>query len=126
MNQVGAARNQPCRDCGEPVLEFDIDIFSWSIRLQDHDLPINGRFDDLLAEYRLWEFHGPHLGWSPKYGGQRTWRPLRATHICPDSDYIPLFNSKAAAAAYRAERDTHDRPDQVGGKHKTKHKEKST
>lgn len=92
MNQVGAARDTVCPNCGEPVLEFDVDIFTWSIRLQGNDLPITADLQQLAREFRVWEDHGPRLGWTQKYTAERSWRPIRATHICVDSPFIPIRN----------------------------------
>jgi hypothetical protein len=123
MNQIGEARPEKCDRCGDPILAFDVDIFSWSIHLEDHDLPVNADFPYLLRQYRLWEYFGPNLGWTCKYSGDRNWRPLRATHICVDSPYVPLFDSKAAAEAHRAQlRTQDDRPASGGGKQKHKNK----
>ena len=121
MNQTSEARTRACPKCAEPVLAFDVDVFTWSIHLETNDLPITADFNNLLNQYRLWEYYGPRLGWSPKYSGDRNWRPVRATHLCADSPYIPLFDSKTAAQAARAERAINDRP--ASGGDKQKHKE---
>jgi hypothetical protein len=115
MNQVGAARTAACPKCAEPVLAFDVDVFSWSVLLEDHDLPITADLPGLTRQYRIWEDHGPRLGWTPKYTTDRNWRPIRATHLCPASTYIPLITGS-----------TDDRPESGGGKHKNKNKKEHT
>lgn len=115
MNQIGKATTSVCADCGETVLGFTVDVFSWVVYLEDHDLPVNADLKALTRQYRIWENRGPVIGWVPKYQPVRTWRALRATHLCAAKPNVPFYDAA-----------THVRPDTRGGKQKHKHKERTT
>lgn len=84
MNQVGPDRDDTCPRCGDPVVAFNVDLFSQPMRLEPRDVPVTADLVALHREFRLWHHLGPRLGWSPKYTADRDWRPLRVTHRCAD------------------------------------------
>lgn len=72
-----------CPTCTTPVLAVRVEYTNRPVLLDDHELPITARLDDLIGEALAWQFLGPRLGWEPLHVAERNWRPIRGRHHCP-------------------------------------------
>lgn len=75
-----AVKRKRCRCCGAHVDEFT-EPYGRVVRL---DIAPPSVDVDLSADRdRLYEYHGPRVGWTPKFLPERGWRELRLVHECP-------------------------------------------
>jgi len=92
LEQTSPAVDDTCPDCGADVLSFRTELRGdGAVLLEQHDVPITA---DLLAHHRAggrlidrcWTFHGDRAGWVPTFSRRRSWRRVRAEHVCATTE----------------------------------------
>jgi len=90
--------------CGQTVTRFFDDSTGLDVQLDPTAPSITADLTEPRYRHRLWEFRGHHVGWVQLWSGahppQRSWRPLRVQHRCPDTTptTTPTENEKGSDA----------------------------
>ena len=88
-----AVKRKPCPfGCGAHVDEFREPhglLVRLDVRPPSVDLDLS-----TVDPIRLYQYHGPRIGWAPKFLPERGWRELRLVHECPFPQSNPVPNPR--------------------------------